>query len=95
MLVDNVRAATDVDSREIVLCMRCPLEDCNDNSSNCLLSVNPYAAQYKYAKTAKGKVSNLRGQKAYYKRNKEKVKANQAIYRARKRLEAQHVKIDC
>lgn len=91
MDADNAQAATDVDNREAVLCLRCDLLDCDETNHACALHNLQYAAQIKYSKTPKGREANRRGAAAYFKRNREKVRAQQAEYRNHKI----HVKIDC
>lgn len=91
MDADNAQAATDVDNREAVLCLRCDLLDCDETNRHCALHNLQYGAQIKYARTPKGRAANRKGAAAFYERNKEKVRAQQALYRKRKR----HIKIDC
>ena len=79
MRADSVPAATDVDNFGI--CLSCTLIDCDDGNPECPLSTKVYAAQIRYSKTPKGRAANRRGAKAYYERNKEKVRAKQREYR--------------
>ena len=70
----------------VEICLKCKLSDCDENSLECFLHLNIYKAQIKYSKTPKGRAANRRGAKAYYERNKEKIRAQQKRYRDGKQL---------
>ena len=74
MPAGNAQAVTGVDSREAVLCLRCDLLDCDETSPDCLLYSNRFAAQYKYAKTAKGiAITGKKNTAEWYLKNKNNI----------------------